>query len=76
MSRLLSDGSIGARQAGQLALIETPEALEGYLLRAQSQDDAKRRGQRCIAAAQQALQLATARGWLIAVTPDSLAAAD
>ena len=64
VSRLLSDGTIGARQAGQLALIEMPEALEGYLLRAQSQDDAKRRGQRCIAAAQQALQLAAARGWL------------
>jgi hypothetical protein len=51
-------------KGGLLALIETPEALEGYLLRAQSQDDAKRRGQRCIAAAQQALQLAAARGWL------------
>jgi hypothetical protein len=64
VSRLLSDGTIGARQAGQLALIETPEALQGYLMRAQSQDDAKRRGQRCIAAAQHALQLAAARGWL------------
>jgi len=76
VSRLLSDGTLGARQAGQLALIETPEALEGYLLRAQSQDDAKRRGQRCIAAAKQALHLAAARGWFTAAAPDSLAAAD
>lgn len=59
-----TDGSISARQAGLLALIKTPEALEGYLLRAQSQDDAKRRGQRCIEAAQLALQLAAAQGWL------------
>jgi len=74
VSRLLSDGSIGARQTGLLALIETPEALEGYLLRAQSQDDAKCRGQRCITAAQQALKLAAARGWFTAAAPDSLAA--
>lgn len=72
VSRLLSDGTIGARQAGQLALIETPEALEGYLLRARSQDDAKRRGQRCIAAAQEALQLATARGWLNARSDEAV----
>jgi hypothetical protein len=43
---------------GLLALIETPEAMEGYLLRAQSQDDAKRRAQRCIEAVQQASRLA------------------
>ena len=64
VSRLLSDGTIGGRQAGQLALIETPEALEGYLLRAQGQDDAKRRAQRCITAVQEASRLASARGWL------------
>ena len=64
VSRLLGDGSIGPRQAGLLALIETPEALEGYLQRSQSQDDAKRRGQRCIEATQLALQLSARRGWI------------
>jgi len=66
VSRLLADGSIGPRQAGLLALIETPEALEGYLQRSQSQDDAKRRGQRCIEATQLALQLVATRRWLSA----------
>jgi hypothetical protein len=64
VSRLLADGSLGARTAGLLALIETPEAMEGYLLRAQGQDDAKRRAQRCIEAVQAASREATARGWL------------
>jgi hypothetical protein len=64
VSRLLADGSLAARSAGLLALIETPEATEGYLLRAQGQDDAKRRAQRCIAAVQEASRLAAARGWL------------
>jgi hypothetical protein len=64
VSRLLADASLGARAAGLLALIETPEAMESYLLRAQSQDDAKRRAQRCITAVQEAARLATARGWL------------
>ncbi len=40
MSRPLADGSLGARTASLLALIEPPEAMEGYLLRAQGQDDA------------------------------------
>jgi hypothetical protein len=40
VSRLLADGSLGARTTGLLALIETPEAMEDYLLRAQGQDDA------------------------------------
>jgi len=40
VSRLLADGSLGGRTTGLLAMIETPEALEGYLLRAQGQDDA------------------------------------
>jgi len=61
---LLVDGSCSARIAGLLALIETPEALEGYLLRAQGQDDAKRGAQRCITAAQGAVRLAVSRGWL------------
>ena len=64
VSRLLADGSLAARTAGLLAVIETPEAMEGYVLRAQGQDDAKRRAHRCIEAAQEASRLATARGWL------------
>jgi hypothetical protein len=64
VSRLLADGSLGARTAGLLALIETPEAMQGYVLRAQGQDDAKRRAQRCITAVREALRLASGRGWL------------
>jgi hypothetical protein len=64
VSRLLPDGSLGARTTGLLAVIETPEALEAYLLRAQGQDDAKRRAQRCITAVQEASRLAAGRGWL------------
>jgi hypothetical protein len=64
VSRLLADGSLGARTTGLLALIETPEAMESYLLRAQGQDDAKRRAQRCITAVQEASRLAAGRGWL------------
>ena len=37
---LLADRSLGARTTGLLALIETPEAMEGYLLLVQGQDDA------------------------------------
>ncbi|MCP9845887.1 DUF4236 domain-containing protein [Synechococcus sp. Lug-A] len=64
LSRLLADASIGARTNGLLALIETPEAMEAYVLRAQGQDDAKRRAQRCITAVQEATRLAAGRGWL------------
>ena len=64
VSRLLADGSLSARTAGLLTLVETPEAMEAYLLRAQGQDDAKRRAQRCIAGVQQASSLAAGRGWL------------
>ncbi len=64
VSRLLADGSLGTRTAGLLALIETPEAMEGYVLRAQGQDDAKRRAQRCITAVQEASRLAAGRRWL------------
>ena len=64
VSRLLADSSLGARTTGLLALIETPEAMESYLLRAQGQDDAKRRAQRCITAVQEASRLAAGRGWL------------
>ena len=62
MSRLLADGSLGARTTGLLAVIETPEAMESYLLRAQGQDDAKRRAQRCITAVQEASRLASQAG--------------
>jgi hypothetical protein len=64
VSRLLAAGSLAARTAGLLAVIETPEAMEAYVFRAQGQDDAKRRAHRCIEAAQEASRLATARGWL------------
>ena len=64
VSRLLAEGPLGARTAGLLTLIETPAGIEAYLLRAQSQDDAKRRAQRCIEAMQQASRLAAERGWL------------
>jgi hypothetical protein len=64
VSRLLADGSLGARTSGLLALIETPEAMEAYLLRGQGQDDAKRRAQRCITAVQEASRLAAGLGWL------------
>ena len=64
VSRLLADGSLSARTVGLLALIETPEAMEGYVLRAQGQDDAKRRAHRCIEAVQEASRLATTMGWL------------
>ena len=57
VSRLLANGSLPARTTGLLALIETPEAMEAYLLRAQGQDDAKRRAHRCITAVQEALRL-------------------
>ena len=64
VSRLLADAALGARTTGLLALIETPEAMEGYVQRAQGQDDAKRRAQRCITAVQEASRLAAGRGWL------------
>jgi hypothetical protein len=64
VSRLLAEGSVGARTTGLLALIETPDAMEAYLLRAKGQDDAKRRAQRCITAVQEAARLAATRGWL------------
>ena len=65
VSRLLAEGSLSGRSAALLALIETPEAMEGYVLRAQGQDDAKRRVQRCITAVQEAARLAGARGWMV-----------
>jgi len=64
VSRLLADGSLSLKTAGLLALIETPEAMEGYLLRSQGQDDAKRRAQRCIEAAEAAVRLVAGKGLL------------
>ena len=52
ISRLLADPSLGGRNAGLLAVIETPEAMASYIQRARSQDDVKRRSQRCIEAAE------------------------
>jgi hypothetical protein len=58
VSCLLADASIGVRTTGLLALIETPESMGTYLLRAQGQDDAKRRAQGCITAVKKAFHLA------------------
>jgi hypothetical protein len=55
---------LDARTAGLLALIETPEAVEGYLLPAQEQDDVKRMTQRCITYIQEDAKLAARRGCL------------
>jgi hypothetical protein len=64
VSRLLTNGTLGGRLAGLLAVIETPEAMADYITRARSQDDAKRRAQRCIEAAAEASLLASTRAWL------------
>ena len=64
ITRLLADPSIGSRTQGLLAVIETPEAMEGYLLRAMNQPDAKRRAHLCVEAAQEAARLVNTRGWL------------
>jgi len=52
ISRLLADPRMGGRNAGLLAVIETPEVMAAYIQRARSQDDVKRRSQRCIEAAE------------------------
>jgi hypothetical protein len=64
ITRLLADPSIGSRTQGLLAVIETPEAMEAYVMRAQSQDDVKRRAHRCVEAVQEAARLANVRGWI------------
>jgi hypothetical protein len=64
ITRLLADPAIGSRVQGLLAVIETPETMEDHLMRAQSQDDAKRRAHRCVEAAQEATRLVNVRGWL------------
>ncbi|MFM7754305.1 MAG: DUF4236 domain-containing protein, partial [Cyanobium sp.] len=63
VGRLLGDGSLGARLREQLGVIASPQALESYLLAAQSQDDTKRRAQRAVEAVRQASTLARERGW-------------
>ncbi|MCP9848984.1 DUF4236 domain-containing protein [Cyanobium sp. Morenito 9A2] len=65
VGRLLNDPDISNRGYGQLAVIETPEAMEAYLLRAQGQDDLKRRAKRCVEAVQEAVKLVSARSWLL-----------
>ena len=52
VSQLLADPRVKSRNAGLLAVIETPEAMAAYIQRARSQDDVKRRSQRCIEAAE------------------------
>lgn len=66
VSRLLGDDTLGARLRERLAAIESPQALQAYLLRAQSQDDSKRRAQRAVQAVREASTLARGRGWLAA----------
>lgn len=63
VSRLLREANLGVRSANQLAAIETPGALEDYLGRARSQDEVKRRCQRCVDAVSLALALVAQRGW-------------
>ncbi len=72
VSRLLADPAVSGRTTGLLAVIETPEAMEAYLLRAQGQEDLKRRAHRCIEAAQEAVRLARVRGWLKAKAAEGL----
>lgn len=64
VSRLLAQEAPESRQAGLLALIETPEAMQSYLERSRSQADARRRAQRCVTAFSLATRLAGERGWL------------
>jgi hypothetical protein len=66
VGRLLGDDGLGSRQRELLAVIETAQALETYLLRAPSQDDTKRRAQRAVEAVREASSLARERGWISA----------
>lgn len=61
ITRLLNNPGLSEHNASLLALIETPEAMEAYLLRARSQDDARRRAQRLVQAVEQARRLAKLR---------------
>jgi len=64
VSRLLAHPSLSAGSAGLLSLIETPEAMEAYLMRGRSQDDVKRRARRVIDAVQEAMRRCRANSWL------------
>jgi len=66
VGRLLADDSLGGRQRELLGVITNPQALESYLLRAQTQDDTKRRAGRAIEAVREANTLAQERGWPLA----------
>jgi len=63
VGRLLRETDLGARTTAQLAAIESPRALEDYLGRARSQDEVKRRCQRCVDGVSLALDLVAQRGW-------------
>ena len=63
VNRLLKDADLGARSASQLAAIASPAALDDYVGRARSQDEVKRRCQRCIDAVSMALALVAQRRW-------------
>jgi hypothetical protein len=60
VGQLLEQDGLGGRQRELLGVIAGPEALDTYLLRAQSQADTKRRAQRVIEAVEQANNLACA----------------
>ena len=64
VTRLLVDPTIGSRTQGLLAVIEMPKAMVVYMMRAQSQDDAKRRAHSSVEATQKAARLVNDRGWL------------
>jgi hypothetical protein len=66
VGRLLADDGVGGRQRERLAMIESPQALETFLLRARSQDDTKRRAQRALEAMREASTLGRERGWISA----------
>ncbi len=55
--RALNGGKLGSMEAALLALIETPEAMEDYVMRARSRSDARRRAERCVAAVEQGMGL-------------------
>jgi hypothetical protein len=59
VSRLLADPTMGARHASLLAPIASHQALKTYLMGARTQDEAKRRAQRCIDGVAEALRRAS-----------------
>jgi hypothetical protein len=61
VTRALNAWQLGAREAALLALIETPEAMADYVMRARSRSDARRRAERCVAAVEQARGIGAGR---------------